>query len=427
MHKILKINITFLLCLSLSAFTFDEAKKPVSTNSTSNDSSKSDNILNINPKDPIDAEFIKIFASTIKYKCDDAANTFNNNIDIFRRKNGLVSIGYRILSGCYETTGKYNLTAQYYKKYLVNDGLDENISYKYYSGLAKLPEMKLEKNGYDSLKLKKNNTGTYEVGIKINNKNVNAILDTGANGNFISRTKAKEMGLDFYGIGSNTYTAAVDQINNEYAIAKNLEIGGNIFSDILFIVIDDEKLSFSHKDYNKGIPQKLDLVIGFPVFFKLGAIEFTNSTLRRVDIDKLPNDNWTNLKISRFNILIPITINGIKTDMQIDTGASDTILGQRFIEKNNEFVKNLTKEKYRAWGVGGVIENEAFLLQNPKIEIGKNQITLDKLFIVPSNLKYDKDADGLFGLDIITQYESFTIDLQNLKMRFGNQIGAVKK
>lgn len=426
MHKIFKINITFLLCLSLSAFTFDEANKPVSTNSTSNNSSKSDNILNLNPKDPIDAEFIKLFVSIIQYKCDEAANSFNNNIDIFRRKKGLVSIGYRILSGCYETSGKYSLTAQYYKKYLVNDGLDENISYKFYSDLAKLPEMKLEKNGYSSLKLKKNNTGAYEVGIKINNKNVNAILDTGANGNFVSRTKAKEMGLELYGIGSNTHTSAVDQIKNEYAIAKKLEIGGNIFSDILFIVIDDEKLSFSHKDYNKGIPQKLDLVIGFPVFFKLGAIEFSNSTFRRIEIDKLPSDNWFNIQIRRFNILVPATINGIKTEMQLDTGALGSNLGQQFIEGNSEFVKNLTKERYRAWGIGGLIEKEAFLLKKPNIEIEKNQITLDKLFIVPSNLEYDKDADGLLGLDIITKYENFTIDLQNLRMRFGAPISAAK-
>lgn len=424
MYKILKIKIIFLLCLTLSAFTLGDKEGVNSNTNASNDNNKS---LKLDYKNPIDAAFIKVIIFATNYRCDEAAASFESQLNDFETKNGMVSIAYRFLSGCYETIGKYSLTAQYYKKFLLHDGLVEDINYKYYSDLAKLPEMEIKKNGFNALKLNKNNTGHYEVKIKINNKDSFASLDTGANGNFISRSKAKELDLDFYGIGSNAYSASRDQIPNEYAIAKKLEIGGSIFNNVLFIVIDDEKLTFSHKDYNNGKATKLDLVVGFPIFFQLGAIEFSNSTFKRLEDDKLPNDNWTKFAIKGFNILIPVTINGTQVEMQLDTGSLGSNLGQRFIDQNPAFTKSLSKSKYRAWSIGGVIENEAFLIENPKINIGNNQSSMDKLFIVPSNLKYDKESDGLLGLDIIKKYENFTIDFKSLKIRFGKALENAKE
>jgi predicted aspartyl protease len=248
---------------------------------------------------------------------------------------------------------------------------------------------------------------------KVNGADQEFILDTGAGFSTINRSTAARLKLrvlpDAITVGSVTAKAVPAQLG----LAERVEIAGNVFHNVVFLVMADEALSFAGGAY------KIDAILGFPVLARMGRIEFARLPEGEVFRVAVPSGPLTgNVRDLYLDVLRPMTIVDVggagRVRMLLDSGARRSSLNATFANVFPALVQNVPSEKSTIGGAGGMKTIDVRVLKNVTVVVDGRPRRADSVSVTDEK----KSEHGALGQDVLRAEGGFALDFNTMDFVF---------
>lgn len=270
----------------------------------------------------------------------------------------------------------------------------------------------ISKTGDTKLNIKQDLAGLPNIKVKINNQEEEFIFDTGANFSTVSNSIAKKLGMNFLNGKVEVGTSTGSKVNSELAYGDTVRIGNMIFTNVLFLVLPDEDLSFGNGAYViKGI-------IGFPVIEDMKQITLSEKEIFiPAETDK---SVYNNLSMDGLIPMIETILNSDTLIFSFDTGAKGTMLYFKYYEDNKTDIEsNYKPEDIKFSGAGGEVIMKGFNLNGMKFEIASGKAELDNISLISEHFTdHDEFVYGNLGNDFIKKFSKMTINFENMYVDF---------
>ncbi|MBL1409932.1 pepsin/retropepsin-like aspartic protease family protein [Sphingobacterium faecale] len=258
------------------------------------------------------------------------------------------------------------------------------------------------------LKLFKDKVGLNNLRISTANNAFDFVFDTGANLSTISKSIADSLGVKLFPSFISVKAITGHEVQAQLGICPEVSLGTIKIENIIFLVMDDEALSFPTINYHiKGI-------LGFPVITALREIKITNDDF--LIVPKTADDRNVVSNMA-FDELTPlIFIDGMH--FSFDTGASGSILYSNFFRKfQKEIDMKYTSGKINLGGAGGTREFEGYMVSLDSL-YDNGVLFLNNVPVLKEKIIDRETVYGNIGQDFIKNFSAITINFQNMNIEF---------
>ncbi len=300
-----------------------------------------------------------------------------------------------------------------YKSLIKQDETDELInSALIWKAAADMSPQTITKEGDTRLDIRKDLAGLTNIKVNINNIDEEFIFDTGANFSTVSNSIAEKLGMKFLQGNVEVGTSTGLKVNAGLASADSLRIGNMIFTNVLFLVLPDEDLSFADGAY------VINGIVGFPVIEDMKQITLSDKEIFiPAESDR---SSYNNLSM---NGLIPIIETVVNTDtltFSFDTGARTTMLYSLYYEENRSDIENnYQPEDIKFGGAGGEVIMKGFKLNGLNFAIASGSVNLDSISLISEHFTdNDEFIYGNLGNDFIKKFNKMTINFEYMYVDF---------
>ena len=259
--------------------------------------------------------------------------------------------------------------------------------------------------------------GLPRIGVTVNGREQEAVVDTGAHLSVLSRDTARRMGITILEAETRVSNGVEGTVPVRIGVADRLEIAGTVLRDVSFLIIDDEELTFP-------LPGGYDIraIIGLPVLRALGRVRIENEGRFSVLPPAGASDAAPNLHASGNDLFVDVGIGGRNVPLYLDTGANQTSLSALYAEAEPARIAGLeTGETQRASAGGTRRSQVATWRQAPLVLAGRNLV----LPTLPVNLPDDGPPSpyyGQLGSNALRAFESYTIDFATMRLELGEPV-----
>lgn len=302
-----------------------------------------------------------------------------------------------------------------YKPIMKQDETDELInSALIWKAASDLSPQTVTKSGDTRLAIKKDLAGLTNIKVNVNSVEEEFIFDTGANFSTVSNSIALKTGMNFLEGSVEVGTATGLKVNAKLAYADTMKIGNIIFTNVLFLVLPDEDLSFADGAY------VINGIVGFPVIEDMKQITLSDKEIFiPAETDRSVYNNLS------MNGLIPIIETIVNSDTLIfsfDTGARTTMLYSLYYEENRSDVENnYQPEDIKFGGAGGEVIMKGYRLNGLKFAVASGNVSLDSISLIGEHFTdNDEFVYGNLGNDFIKKFDKMTINFENMYVDFDN-------
>ena len=237
------------------------------------------------------------------------------------------------------------------------------------------------------------------------------LLDTGASFSVMTRSEAAALGLVVRPAGVAVGTSTGTRVRADVAVAPRVRVGMIELSDVVFLVLPDQALTFGPSLHIPGL-------IGFPVAAALGELEFRRDGLLRIPA-RVPARTGGNLALRNFTPLARITIEGQPATCELDTGAGETVLLDPFYERFRRRIEKLGHpETVRTLGAGGSRAIGSFVLRDMELVVGRTRLTLPRLRVFTQSVAIDPTqlSDCRLGQDVLRSFPGYIINFRSMNL-----------
>ncbi|WP_242156969.1 retropepsin-like aspartic protease [Aestuariivivens sediminis] len=284
---------------------------------------------------------------------------------------------------------------------------------KIWTSLRHTPKQEIIRNKDVAFPMVRDKVGLFNVDVTINNTIKNFVFDTGANMSVIKRSLIKHFDLTY--IESDFYVTAFtgQRVDSDIAIAETLRIGELTFKNVVFLVLNDEDISFPQIDYY------INGIIGFPVIEAMEEIRISkNDTIR---VPKTPVAyNLSNFALDGLTPIIAVNYKKDTLSFGFDTGARASTLYAPFYQKyKNQVDTNYELQKFKSSSAGGVIEFDGYIIDDIDLKVGESKASLKNLQLHKNKIGTDaNNLYGNFGQDFIKHFDEMIISFKNSSVLF---------
>lgn len=280
---------------------------------------------------------------------------------------------------------------------------------------VKIPIQYLEPGGQD---------GLIFIDVQLNNHPYNAIWDTGAGENLMSRQLADALNLHIYDF-TGTPIAGVRVSNSSFTIVDSLQFGEIVYRNVPFQVVD---FSTGNLKADSVIINDMNLncVLGVRSMLPLNEvhIDFRNGFLE-IPISYSEKDlSDPNIYCSGEGVIV-MSVLDKRTNKEIeallDTGSAVTYLTSKYYKENQSLLGDLLPEDpIRIAGIGGVTTLKPI---STSWEYSVDNVYFKKESVIV-NTATGSDVDGvakydcLFGMSSLTNYDRIMINFTNMQIHF---------
>jgi predicted aspartyl protease len=252
--------------------------------------------------------------------------------------------------------------------------------------------------------------GLIRLPVVIGTATQEAVIDTGANLSVVSASTARRLGLRMTEGDAAVGNSLGGDVAVRLGIADRLEIAGALLSNVVFLVMDDEALTFP-------VPggYRIDAIIGLPVLRALGRFSFEASNSFRVEPMRFAAATATNLRMSGSDPYVVVAVAGKEHPLFLDTGANSSLLAVRFAREHPELKGTQRLESGRA-GAGGVERVHRQKIEQVPIRVGRVEANLSSLKVETEPTPGEEDRYGVLGADLLRTFERVTLDFQAMTL-----------
>jgi hypothetical protein len=279
--------------------------------------------------------------------------------------------------------------------------------------LAGEPPMQLMRPASGGLEAYRDSAGLDRVPVAINGKTMDAVLDTDASFSVVSESMAARLGLRVLAKGATILTSTRPDLPMHLGIADELKFGDAVLSHVVFAVLPDAALRFSHG-------YKMDPVLGLPVFVALGRIELVrHDGWERLTYGARPGaePEEPNLLLSGFDpfALVHCEKAAAPLRLAVDTAASNTMLNATALKDYPALGQGATRSG-AAWegGGGALSDSKALMLGELTLVVAGHPIVLKRIKI---QSQAEPDRHGMLGQDALKQ--GWVLDFATMRFAAG--------
>jgi predicted aspartyl protease len=296
-----------------------------------------------------------------------------------------------------------------YSGYLTeNQAAEFENSLKIWSALENEPAQKVFIRETNRIQMIKDKAGLDNLELFNENDTVNFVFDTGANLSTVPASTALNLGMKILSADLQVGTITGAKVPAQLAVCPVLKLGGIEIHNAVFLVLDDDALTFPHADY------RIYGVLGFPVLEALREIQITSDGWFIVPEKETPIDSPSNLAMKGLTPLIYID----DRHYTFDTGADNTLLYHSYYrEKKNEIEKNYPPARVKFGGAGGGKEFDGFVVSETFNILGK-EVTLENIQLLKEKVSETETVYGNIGQDLIRRFNKMTINFSHMFIKF---------
>lgn len=285
---------------------------------------------------------------------------------------------------------------------------DAENDLKIWTALKTVPPQQAEINQGVHILMQKDLAGFNTLPVSVNGILINFIFDTGANLSTTTQSVADSLGMHFLPGEIMAGTITGEKTPAKLAVCDTVELGNMIFTNVVFLVLPDQNLTFPQINY------RIFGIIGFPVFEAMKEIRITRTGEFIVPKIQSEFSGTSNLALDGLTPLI--FIDG--RHFSFDTGADNTIFYKNFYDENkDEIDQQYSPVDISFGGAAGVKTVSGFSI-NHTFNLGNSSVTLDNISLFKEKLKAEEFVYGNIGRDFIQQFESMTINFDKMFIRF---------
>lgn len=294
----------------------------------------------------------------------------------------------------------------------------ENSAQIFKAGFTLAPQT-VEISGDTKIKSRKDIAGLVNIKAEVNAMEEEFIFDTGANFSTVSESFAKKIGLVFLEGKIDVGTATSIEVSSKLAYATSLKIGNLNYSNVLFLVLPDEALSFAGGMY------VINGIIGFPVIKEMKEIQLSAG---EIFIPARPGSSlYSNLALNGF---LPVIETYVGTTFAVsdtlvfsfDTGAKSTMLYHSYYDKYRSLIDSIFKPTdINFAGAGGDETIKGFKINEMNFRISDGSTTLKNVSLLSEKIR-DKEGDkylsGNLGGDFFNSFKTMIINFEDMFVQF---------
>lgn len=285
-------------------------------------------------------------------------------------------------------------------------------SQKIWHALKDAPKQEIIRTGDFYGKLNRDKMGLLRINTQIGDDSLSMIFDTGANFSVMQRSVAERLGLKILNTQFEVTAATGQKVKSDLAVAPEISFGGIHLKNVVFLVFNDQDLSFPQIDYH------IEGIIGFPVIKAMEEIQIDKDNNLHVPQNPGRYDN-ANFALDGLMPVVAVKYRGEQLCFHFDTGATHTSLFPPFYQKyQSEIDRKYKRENLHAGSAGGETTFEGYTIRKLPIEIAGAKATLKKIRLNVNKTGVGDDFYGNLGQDYIQQFREFVISFKDAAIRF---------
>ncbi|WP_163709744.1 retropepsin-like aspartic protease [Mangrovibacterium lignilyticum] len=289
---------------------------------------------------------------------------------------------------------------------------DYQNSMKIWTALKDSPKQELLRKGDFKGQLTRDKMGLFRIETAFPNDTLSFVFDTGANFSVMQRSVAVRLGMTLLNADFLVTAATGQKVKSDLAVAPLIEFGGISLKNAVFLVFDDEDLSFPQVDY------QIEGIIGFPVIKALEEIHISKEDELFVPRTAAVYEN-ANLSLDGLMPIVRVKYRNDWLLFHFDTGATHTALFPAFYRKYQEEIdRKYSLEKFSAGSAGGESEFEGYHLKKLKLGISGSDANLKNVRLQLNETGLGKQFHGNLGQDFIKQFGEMVISFKYSAIRF---------
>lgn len=248
--------------------------------------------------------------------------------------------------------------------------------------------------------------------VTVNGHDLDAVLDTGASHSTIVESAARELGVRLLP-DTVTVGTATGEVAAHLGVAEQMELAGARFTNVAFIVLPDEALTFAGGLY------RIRLIVGLPVLIKLGRVEFTfdrrhgrmsfSSSAGRMAVT-----DESNLVLDGLQPLVSVRANNETLRLLLDTGARSTFLSRAALEVAPALAASAERRAATTIGAGGSERDaQALRLERLDIALAGQSVSLSGVSVTGERRG---QSHGVLGQDVLLSGGGYAIDFNAMRV-----------
>lgn len=251
------------------------------------------------------------------------------------------------------------------------------------------------------------------IPLRINGRDVQLGLDTGANISFIMRSLAEKFGMQIIDADVDVHNVAGQVVLADLGVAEEMLIGHAVLQHVIFLVFDDRDLYIEEADF------QIIGAIGYPVASSLKEI-----TLHRMAALTIPATPRTfthqNLCLENLTPVIAGFYNGKRHAFCLDTGAGLSVLYVPFFREYEEELRaNYPLGSNRQQGLGGYRDIPAYIMKDIVLSFAGENAVFHELPVLTDVTKEDsRYFFGNIGRDLLHQFNTMTMNFESMAVVF---------
>lgn len=292
------------------------------------------------------------------------------------------------------------------------EDVDTRNSMVIWKAAENIQKQGVEFTGDSKIPFKKDMAGLINIPVKCAGEVEDFIFDTGANFSVVNETYAKKMKLKMLEGKIEVGSVTGKKIKSRLAYAESLEIGSVKLSNVLFLVMPDESLSFAGGLY------VINGIIGLPVIKEMKEIHIRSD---EIFIPKQKTaGTLANMLIDGFIPTIEVIEGTDSLAFTFDTGAKATMLYSSYYLRNKAKIESKYEaEEIEFGGAGGTIKVKGFRLEDLLLKIGNSKLKLSNVRVIAENIKdHDKGYFGNLGQDYMSEFGEMILNFEDMYVDF---------
>jgi len=303
------------------------------------------------------------------------------------------------------------------KNYLeMNDSTDIEMlqnEINIWRALSNVPKQQIVRNQDCIIPMKRDKVGLFNVDVAFGDSTKNLIFDTGANFSAIKKSLVDALGLtlieaDFY------VTAATGlRVKCNIAIADEIVLGGLICRNVVFLVLNDEDLSFPQIDYY------VNGAIGFPVIEAFDELRINKENEVFIPKQAIQYDH-NNFALDGLMPIVACEYEGDTLSLHFDTGATSTTLFPLFFKDYQEEIeKNYEPITFKSGSAGGNFTFAGYVLNEVNLKVAASKVRLDSIRLHTEDIGgIESNFYGNLGQDYIKQFDEMILSFKYASVLF---------
>lgn len=280
------------------------------------------------------------------------------------------------------------------------------------AGFRGLPNQILEKIAPSTLH---HEDGSIFVPLSIDGSPAMYFFDTGAWVSGMSESEAARLGLSVKETTGTLGNSSGSSVGFRTAVAKQVVIGNVRFKNVSFAVFPDNQEPWS------VLPPGRRGIIGVPMLVGFGTLRWMRKGTLEIGDRPEPLDiRKSNLVFDNDHLAVTATVEGRNVLATLDTGAETTDLYKPFADTFRSLLEeNGKKDSIEERGVGHTEAFDAVTMPELRIQLGGFDTVLSPAHVLLKSIGANCCV-GNFGMDLLKQAPSFSIDFKAMTLRLGS-------